>query len=119
MNSVSVFLLVIAAIFVVGVVGEWIFAKTGVPDVVWLIVMGLVLGPIGGLVSPEALLRIAPYFGALTLVVVLFEGGSRLRLRELSGAAIRSTVLALFAFGLSVAVVAVTSQVGSFGIPSV
>ncbi len=110
MSPVSVFLLVIAAIFVVGVVGEYMFGKTGVPDVVWLIVMGLLVGPIGGLVSREALIRIAPYFGALTLVVVLFEGGSRLNLRELSGAAIRSTVLALLSFTLTVGLIAVASM---------
>jgi cell volume regulation protein A len=110
MSSVSVFLLVIAAIFVIGVVGEYMFGRTGVPDVVWLIVMGLLVGPIGGLVSREALVRIAPYFGALTLVVVLFEGGSRLNLRELSGAAIRSTVLALSSFTVTVGIIAVASM---------
>ncbi|MBN1606399.1 MAG: cation:proton antiporter [Polyangiaceae bacterium] len=115
MSSVSVFLLVIAAIFVIGVVGEVMFGKTGVPDVVWLIVVGLLVGPIGGLVSREALVRIAPYFGALTLVVVLFEGGSRLNLRELSGAAIRSTVLAFSSFTVTVAVVAVASM-GAAGV---
>jgi hypothetical protein len=34
MNPVSVFLLAIAAIFVIGVIGEWFLAKTGIPDVI-------------------------------------------------------------------------------------
>ena len=87
MSDVSVFLLCVSAIFLIGIVGELVFAKTGVPDVIWLIVVGAVLGPISGLVSKAMLQSIAPYFGALTLVIVLFNGGTGLKLRELSAAA--------------------------------
>ena len=38
---------------------------------------------------------IAPFFGALTLVIVLFDGGVRLRLGELMSAAPRSLLLAV------------------------
>jgi hypothetical protein len=40
---------------------------------------------------------IAPYFAALTLVVVLFNGGSTLRLNEVSTAAPRAGLLARIA----------------------
>ena len=70
MNPVDLFLLVIAAIFVIGVIGEIIFEKTDVPDVVWLILVGILIGPVLGWVSREGLVQIAPYFGALTLVIV-------------------------------------------------
>jgi cell volume regulation protein A len=73
MSSVDAFLLAIAAVFVIGVVGEIFFERTQVPDVIWLIVTGLLVGPILGLVAREPLLEIAPYFGAVTLVVVLFN----------------------------------------------
>lgn len=109
MSSVAVFLLVIAAILLVGVAGEWAFGKTGVPDVIWLILVGVLLGPVAGLVERDALSRVAPYFGALTLVIILFEGGSRLELRALSGAAARSLVLALLSFTASVLLVAAAS----------
>ena len=102
MSDVSLFLLVIAAIFVIGIVGEIVFTRTGIPDVVWLIVTGIALGPVFGLVSRSDLQTIAPYFGALTLVVVLFDGGSELRLKDLSLAAGRGTLLALVGFVLSV-----------------
>ena len=106
MSPVSVFLLAIATIFVVGIVGEIVFAKTGVPDVVWLIAVGVGLGPVSGLVTREGLMNIAPFFGALTLVVVLFDGGSELRLGELKKAAGRGTLMAVFGFILAVAAVA-------------
>ena len=82
MGPVEVFLLCIAAVFLIGVVGELVFARTGVPDVVWLIVVGVFMGPVFGLVERNMLMGIAPFFGALTLVIVLFDGGVRLRPRR-------------------------------------
>ena len=75
MASVELFLLCIAAVFLIGVIGELVFARTGVPDVVWLIVVGIFMGPVFGFVDRSFLLDIAPFFGALTLVIVLFDGG--------------------------------------------
>ncbi|MEM9192661.1 MAG: cation:proton antiporter [Myxococcota bacterium] len=114
MGLVSLFLLAIAAIFLIGIVGELVFERTGVPDVVWLIVVGIILGPVTGFVEREQLAVIAPYFGALTLVVVLFDGGSKLNLSELRHAAARCTVMALLSFALSVAVLAVASMAASW-----
>lgn len=105
MDPVSLFLLAVAGILLIGIIGELVFERTSVPDVVWLIVVGAVLGPITGLVSRPMLEAVAPYFGAITLVVVLFEGGSRLRLAELSKAAPRAALLAVLSFASSVAAV--------------
>ena len=110
MNPVDLFLLVIAAIFVIGVVGELIFEKTDVPDVVWLILVGILLGPVLGWVSRDRLIEIAPYFGALTLVIVLFDGGTELRLRDLGRAAPKASALAIMSFTLSTAAVALVSM---------
>jgi cell volume regulation protein A len=112
MSDVSVFLLCVSAIFLIGIVGELVFTKTGVPDVIWLIVVGIVLGPISGLVPKPMLEGIAPYFGALTLVIVLFNGGSSLKLRELSAAAGRGSSLAVLSFLLAVACVAPITMAG-------
>lgn len=113
MSSVSLFLITIAAIFLIGVIGELVFERTGVPDVVWLIVVGIVLGPLSGLVDRESLTAIAPYFGALTLVIVLFDGGTGLRLRELGPATGRATLLALLSFAMAVATLAPLSMLAA------
>ena len=110
MDSVTLFLLAIAAIFVLGAVGELIFQKTGFPDVVLLILAGIVLGPVSGWVTRELLSQIAPYFAALTLVVVLFEGGSALKLSDLKHAAPRSSLLALLSFSFSVTAMTLVSM---------
>ena len=112
MNPVDLFLLVIAAIFVIGVIGELIFEKTDVPDVVWLILVGILIGPVLGWVSRDGLVEIAPYFGALTLVIVLFDGGTELRLRDLGRAAPKASFLAVISFVLSTSAVAASMVTG-------
>jgi potassium/hydrogen antiporter len=110
MDSVWLFLLSIAGIFLIGALGEITFQRTNIPDVIWLILAGILLGPVFDFVTREQLRSIAPYFAALTLVVVLFEGGSALRLGELSRAAPRSSALALLSFGFAVLALSVFSM---------
>jgi potassium/hydrogen antiporter len=113
MTPVAQFLVSIAGIFLIGACGEVVFRRTSVPDVVWLILAGILLGPVGGIVTREQLGTIAPYFAALTIVIVLFEGGSRLKLAEVSSAAPRSGLLALLTFGFAVVVLAAVSMLSA------
>lgn len=85
MSPVTLFLSSIAGILVIGAIGEVVFPKTNVPDVVWLIAAGVVFGPVLGIVTRERLSAIAPFFGPITLVFVLFDGGSKLRFADVGG----------------------------------
>lgn len=114
MGSVAIFLVAIAGILVLGAVGEIVFRKTQLPDVLWLIAAGIFLGPVTGILTREQLGHVAPYFAAITLVVVLFEGGSRLKLSDVSRAAPRSGILAVFTFLLAVVVVAALSMLAKW-----
>lgn len=119
MDAVTLFLVTVASIFLLGALGEAVFRKTNVPDAIWLILAGVVLGPVAGLVPRDQLVAIAPYFAALTLVIVLFEGGSRLDLDELSTAAPRSGILALLTFlGAAAAVASLSMALASAGMLS-
>jgi potassium/hydrogen antiporter len=114
MSTVALFLIAVASIFLIGAIGEVIFQRTNVPDVIWLILTGILLGPVIGLVEKPQLNSIAPYFAALTLVVVLFGGGSTLKLGDLSRAASRSTFLALVNFFVSAMAMAVLSMLAAW-----
>jgi cell volume regulation protein A len=116
-SPVAFFLLAVAGICLTGAFGEIVFRKTQIPDVLWLIGLGVVLGPVTGAADRESLTRAAPFFAALTLVVVLFEGGSKLKLGGLSHFVARSGVLALLTFVASVlAVTGVSYLCGYFGL---
>ena len=55
MDPVATTMILIAGLLLVGALGEFVFARTGVPDVVWLVAAGILAGPVFGIVSPTAL----------------------------------------------------------------
>ena len=66
---------VVAAIIVAGFLGELFFKKTGVPSFIFLIFMGVLLGPGLGLLPTTTLFGSLGIFAELTLLMVLFYGG--------------------------------------------
>lgn len=63
-----------------------LFTKTRVPDVLLLISIGLILGPLTHLVSPADFGSVGPVFTTVTLVLILFESGTGLRVETLQKA---------------------------------
>jgi cell volume regulation protein A len=74
----------IGAIIFIGFFASLIFERTRVPDLLILITVGLVLGPVTiayfgvELVPRDLLETVMPYFAALALVIILFDGGLNL-----------------------------------------
>lgn len=52
-----------------------LFSKQRIPDVLLLMVLGIVIGPLLHLVSPEQLRGIGDVFSSLTLLLILFDSG--------------------------------------------
>jgi potassium/hydrogen antiporter len=113
-GAVSLFLLIIAAILLIGTLAEELFRRTNIPDVVWLIVVGVILGPLAGVSARVEVAAAIPFFAALALIVILTDGASRLRLSELTRSAPRATLLAILSFGFSVLVVAFAAGVAAW-----
>jgi cell volume regulation protein A len=66
---------IVAAILIIGFLGDLFFKKTGIPFFIFLIVMGIILGPILNVLPREPLLPALAIFAELTLLMVLFYGG--------------------------------------------
>jgi cell volume regulation protein A len=113
MNGVDLFLLCLAAILVLGSVGGVLFTRVGIPDALCLVAAGIIVGPVLGLVDQASLTAIAPFLGAITIIVVLFEGGSRLELAGVLRGSLRAILLALAGFTVSAALVAGAVVVGA------
>lgn len=60
-----------------------LFARTKIPDVLWLFTIGLIIGPVCGWVKPENFGAVGPVFTTITLVFILFESGIDQRLEPL------------------------------------
>jgi cell volume regulation protein A len=104
--SAHVLLLAAGVVIFSGVAGEAFFKKTGIPDVAFLMVLGVILGPLLGIVRTEAVLEIVPYFAALALIIIMFDGGLSLDIRRIASTAHFATALVVGGFVVSVAIVA-------------
>lgn len=60
-----------------------IFSRRRIPDVLFLIVIGLVIGPLTHLVNSDKLTLLGSILSAVTLVLILFESGIQLSFKNL------------------------------------
>ena len=60
-----------------------IFSRKRIPDVLLLMIIGLVIGPIFGWIKPQDLGSVASVFTTTTLVIILFESGTELNFNTL------------------------------------
>lgn len=68
-----------------------IFSRKRIPDVLLLMFIGIIIGPLLKIVDAEKLSTIGSVFGQLTLVILLFESGTELSFKTLADS-IKDTV---------------------------
>ena len=82
------------------------FRKTNIPDVLVLMLLGILLGPVLGIVTPADFGKIGSVIATIALVVILFESGTSLNLGVLGKSLATTGVLSLVCFVLTAAIVA-------------
>ena len=108
--SAHVILLAAGVVIFLGVAGEAFFKKTGIPDVAFLMVLGVIIGPVLGIIQPEAVIEVVPYFAALALIIIMFDGGLNLDIKHLVKTAHFSVTLAVLGFILSVVIITLATH---------
>ncbi len=98
----SLALLIGAGILIIGFAADIVHEKFGVPDILALIFLGALFGPILHILPREPLMSLAPYFAALTLAIVLFESGINFPLSRSFSEAPRAIMYAFLGVSLSV-----------------
>jgi NhaP-type Na+/H+ or K+/H+ antiporter len=82
-------------ILVLGIVGQWLAWRLGLPSILVLLIFGILAGPITGLLDPDQILGplLVPLV-SLSVAVILFEGGLNLKIDELReiGAVVRNLI---------------------------
>ncbi len=103
----TVIFAVVAGIIAIGFAGEYFFRKTGIPVFLFLILLGIILGPVLNVFSRENLIPALPIFAELTLFMVLFYGGLGLNLRSVLANGGRVLVQTAIYVGLSIVLIGV------------
>ena len=82
-----------------------IFERKRIPDVLLLMLIGLLLGPIFGLITPSDFGIAGPMFTTITLVIILFEGGLALNIETIKQSIRGTTALTFTSFFVTVVVI--------------
>ena len=88
-------LLTLGAIALLGFCCQWLAWRTRVPGILFLLICGILLGPVSGVLDPDALFGELLFpFVSLSVAIILFEGSLTLKLTELKeiGPTVRNMV---------------------------
>jgi len=98
---------VVAGIIFLGFGGEIFFKRTGISYFLFLIFVGILLGPIFHIFPREPLIPVLGLFSSFTLIMVLFYSGMDMKIREVIRGSPRTllqvsiyVVVSIFAIGL-------------------
>jgi NhaP-type Na+/H+ or K+/H+ antiporter len=99
-------ILVIGLLVFVGHFLADFFQRTKVPDVLILMFAGILLGPVFHVVEPADFGKVGPVFTTLALIIILFEGGIHLNIKQLAAAAGDTLSLSLATFVATTLIIA-------------
>ena len=104
MDSLSVELVLglTGLVILVGLAGELAFKRTGIPSVLFLMGFGILLGPVFHVAEPTAVMKLAPYFGTLALLIILFDGGINLHIMKVVSETPMALLYSVLVFGLTI-----------------
>lgn len=107
--EVEFLFLIIASIIGIGFLANYLFRRTKIPDLLLLLLLGLLIGPVFHLFRRELFVQVLPSFSALALLMILFNGGLNLNLDKLINKVPRGFALAVAGFLFSTLSVGVLS----------
>jgi Na+:H+ antiporter len=81
--DLNLFFALLGGLLVLAFVANRLVRYTRVPDVIILMITGVLIGPVLHWVNPDLFRGATHGFGSLALILILFEGGLDLKLREI------------------------------------
>lgn len=103
MTIVTTVIILGLLIFLAHVFNE-LFNRTKIPNVLLLLIIGIIIGPVSGVVTKDFFGKLGNVFTTITLVVILFESGAGLKLKEIKKAVGSASILTIINFILTVVV---------------
>lgn len=111
---VAILVLAIGLLVFVAHLFTALFERTKVPDVLLLMILGILAGPVLGLVGPEDFGKFGVVLTTIALTVILFEGGTAMEIPTIVKSARETLTLTLVTF-IATAAIAAFIMVSLFG----
>ncbi len=99
-------LITLGFILILGFIGNYIFNKTQIPSIVWLLLFGLIIGSFFKVqefqnLYPSLLDDVSGFIGAIAIIIILFDGGINTDIYQLFKDAPRGLLLTITSFSFS------------------
>ena len=96
-----------------------LFEKTMIPDVLILMLVGILVGPVFHIISPADLGKLGNVFATLALIVILFDAGTELSIKSLEKSLKETVSVTLGTFVLSAVLISLLVYFFFWGNPLV
>ncbi len=87
-----------------------LFDKTKIPNVLLLLLIGIIIGPVSGIVSKDFFGELGSVFTTITLVVILFESGAGLNIKEIKSSIGSASLITILNFVITVVLTSFLSR---------
>jgi potassium/hydrogen antiporter len=110
--NITAFFGLLGGLLVIAFTANRLFIWTRVPDVVVLMAAGVLLGPVFHLAKPAQFVQITHAFGTLALLLILFEGGLELNIRQTLRHFPGGLVFGVISYGLTFVLIGFVAHFG-------
>jgi len=100
----------IASLLLVAVAANRLSGFTRVPDLIVLLTIGVLLGPVLHWADPSRFRNVVEVLGTLALILILFQGGLEIQLRSAVRYLPAGLLLAVTSFGCSIALIGLAGR---------
>ncbi|TFH12447.1 hypothetical protein E4H04_13240 [Candidatus Bathyarchaeota archaeon] len=92
------YIVLISSTLLLAFISSMIYDKTKIPDIIWLLGFGLLLGPVTGFYEKDFFIELAPVMSLVALCVILFEAGINIDIVSIISTMKKSVTLNLVTF---------------------
>ena len=96
--SIYVTIIVLGVLIFLSHIFNELFDKTKIPNVLLLLLIGIIIGPLSGIVTIDFFGELGSVFTTITLIVILFESGSGLNFKEIKKSIGSATLITVVNF---------------------
>jgi cell volume regulation protein A len=76
-------ILLVSSTLILAYVSDLFYAKTKIPDIIWLLAIGIFLGPVTSVFQKDLFISLSPLMSTIALSIILFDAGLNLDIRML------------------------------------
>jgi cell volume regulation protein A len=87
-----------------------LFSRTKIPNVLLLLLIGIVIGPISGAVTKDFFGKLGNVFTTITLIVILFESGANLKFKDIKETIGSASMITLINFVVTMSITALVGR---------